>query len=201
MDFLRADHRQWGAATTPLARAERDARGYHTGEACEEAKEETGRPIYAESELDKESLVNRLKVSFKRLTKMLLTEPAVTSFTLWIAFAWAETSTRRRAASTDRWTGILFLFFPSVPQTFEADYGFDTFQSGLVQLAIDVGALIGMLINPIADVLYLKSAKRNPEVLGRPIPEARLYTAIPARCCLHMAFSGTGGHPAHRNTG
>lgn len=75
--------------------------------------------------------------------------------------------------------GILFLFFSSVPQTFSTNYGFDTFQSGLIQLAITVGALIGTLINPVADILYLKSAARNTENPGVPIPEARLYTAIP----------------------
>lgn len=126
-------------------------------------RKETGRPIYAEAELDKESLVNRLKVSFKRPTKMLLTEPVVASFTLWISFAW----------------GILFLFFSSVPQTFSANYGFDTFQSGMIQLAITVGAVIGTAINPLADVLYFQSAKRNTEAANKPIAEARLYTAFP----------------------
>jgi hypothetical protein len=47
---------------------------------------------------------------------MLLTEPVVTFFTLWVSFAW----------------GILFLFFSSVVQTFSTNYGFDTFQTGLV---------------------------------------------------------------------
>lgn len=75
--------------------------------------------------------------------------------------------------------GILFLFFSSVPQKFSANCGFDTFQSGLIQLAITVGALIGTAINPIADMLYPKSAARNTENPGVPIPEARLFTAIP----------------------
>lgn len=53
-------------------------------------RKETGRPIYAEAELDRESLINRLKVSFQRPTKMLLTEFVVSTFTLWISFAWVS---------------------------------------------------------------------------------------------------------------
>jgi hypothetical protein len=126
-------------------------------------RKETGRPIYAESELDKPSIANLLKVSFMRPTKMLISEPVVTFFTLWISFAW----------------GILFLFFSSVVQTFGESYGFGIFQTGLVQLAITVGAVIGTLINPIQDQMYLRTADKNEERPGKPIPEARLYTSIP----------------------
>jgi MFS family permease len=126
-------------------------------------RKDTGRPIYAESELEKTSVLKMLKVSFMRPTKMLLTEPVVIFFTLWISFAW----------------GILFLFFSAVVQTFSDTYGFNTFQTGLVQLALTVGAAIGTLINPIQDWLYLRTASKNKERPGKPIPEARLYTSIP----------------------
>lgn len=126
-------------------------------------RKQTGRPIYVESELEKTNIVNLLKISFMRPTKMLLTEPVVIFFTLWISFAW----------------GILFLFFSSVVQTFSTNYGFDTFQTGMIQLAITVGALIGTLVNPFQDHLYLGTASRNSERPGKPIPEARLYTSIP----------------------
>lgn len=126
-------------------------------------RKETGREIYAESELDKPSVVSLLKISFMRPTKMLLTEPVVTFFTLWISFAW----------------GILFLFFSSVVQTFGDAYGFGIFQTGLVQLAITVGAVIGTLINPLQDWMYLRTANKNTERPGKPIPEGRLYTSIP----------------------
>lgn len=126
-------------------------------------RKETGREIYAESELDQPSVASLLKISFKRPTKMLLTEPVVIFFTLWISFAW----------------GILFLFFSSVVQTFGESYNFGIFQTGLVQLAITVGALIGTLINPLQDWLYLRTAKKNKERPDKPIPEGRLYTSIP----------------------
>ncbi|KAI4943696.1 hypothetical protein J4E86_009661 [Alternaria arbusti] len=130
---------------------------------AQKLRKETGREVYAESELEKPSIASLLKVSFMRPTKMLFTEPVVTFFTLWISFAW----------------GILFLFFSSVVQTFSASYGFGTFQTGLVQLAITVGALIGTLINPLQDWMYLRTASKNQERPGKPIPEGRLYTSIP----------------------
>ncbi|KAJ5937595.1 hypothetical protein N7454_003937 [Penicillium verhagenii] len=106
-------------------------------------REKTGRPIYAEADLD--------------------TTSSLYSFTLWVSFAW----------------GILYLFFSSVSQTYGNNYGWGTFTTGLVQLAISAGAVIGTVINPLQDWIYLRSAKRNREQPGRPIPEARLYTSIP----------------------
>jgi hypothetical protein len=126
-------------------------------------RKSSGRGVYAQSELSKTSVLKMLKISFMRPTKMLLTEPVVTFFTLWISFAW----------------GILFLFFSAVVQTFSDTYGFTTMQTGLVQLALTVGAAIGTLINPLQDWLYLRTASRNTERPGHPIPEARLYTSIP----------------------
>lgn len=130
---------------------------------AQKLRKSTGREIYAESELDKPSIAQLLKVSFMRPTKMLISEPVVIFFTLWISFAW----------------GILFLFFSSVVQTFGEAYGFDSFQTGLVQLAITVGALIGTLVNPLQDWMYLRTARKNEERPGKPIPEGRLYTSIP----------------------
>ncbi|CAG8944416.1 unnamed protein product [Penicillium salamii] len=126
-------------------------------------RKETGREIYAEADLNTTSVWKLMQVSFERPTRMLITEPVVIFFTLWVSFAW----------------GILFLFFSSVAQTFSANYGWGTFQTGLVQLAISVGAVIGTVFNPIQDWIYLNSAKRNRERPGKAIPEARLYTSIP----------------------
>ncbi|OAL03242.1 MFS multidrug transporter-like protein [Phaeosphaeriaceae sp. SRC1lsM3a] len=126
-------------------------------------RKETGKEIYAKSELEKTSVLKMLKISFMRPTKMLTTEPVVIFFTLWISFAW----------------GILFLFFSAVVQTFSETYGFNTMQTGLVQLALTVGAAIGTLVNPLQDWLYLRTASRNKERPGKPIPEGRLYTSIP----------------------
>lgn len=126
-------------------------------------RKSTGQQIYAQSEIGRPSILTLIKLSAYRPVKMLLTEPVVTFFTLWVSFAW----------------GILFLFFSSVVQTFQSAYGFGILQTGLIQLAISVGAVIGTLANPIQDKLYLQSAPRNKERPGKPIPEARLYFAVP----------------------
>ncbi|KAJ5243829.1 hypothetical protein N7489_003925 [Penicillium chrysogenum] len=126
-------------------------------------RKETNLPVYAAAEIDAPSKLRLLKISFQRPTSMLLTEPVVTFFTLWISFAW----------------GILYLFFSSVVQTYSTNYGWGTLSTGLVQLAISVGAIIGTMINPLQDWYYLRSSRRNKEKPGKPIPEARLYTSIP----------------------
>jgi MFS family permease len=126
-------------------------------------RKETGRPVYAAAEIDAPSKLRLLQISFARPTNMLMTEPVVIFFTLWISFAW----------------GILYLFFSSVVQTYSTNYGWGTMATGLVQLAISVGAIIGTIINPLQDWFYFRSARKNTERPGNPIPEARLYTAIP----------------------
>jgi len=118
---------------------------------------------YARSELNKPGMVEALKISFMRPTKMLATEFVVISFTLWVSFAW----------------GILFLFQSSVPLVFSELYGFNTFQTGCIQLALSFGAIVATILNPLQDSLYLKSAQRNLERPGKPIPEARLYFSVP----------------------
>ncbi|KAK2799576.1 hypothetical protein FQN50_008414 [Emmonsiellopsis sp. PD_5] len=129
---------------------------------AQKIRKQTGKPVYAQSEVVASSIWKLLQISFERPARMLLTEPVVIFFTLWISFAW----------------GILFLFFSSVVQTFSANYGFDTFQTGLIQLAISVGALIGTVVNPLQDWLYIRSARYNKQRPGKPLPEARLYTSL-----------------------
>ncbi|KAJ9639541.1 hypothetical protein H2199_006576 [Coniosporium tulheliwenetii] len=126
-------------------------------------RKEGKKNAYARSEIEKDSLAQTIKISFMRPVKMLMTEFVVFSFTMWISFAW----------------GILFLFQSSIPQTFGENYGFDTFQTGLIQLAISAGAVIATIINPLQDRYYLRSRSRNKESPGVPIPEARLYFAVP----------------------
>jgi len=118
---------------------------------------------YSQSELNRLSVWEELKISFARPTKMLLTEFVVIAFTLWVSFAW----------------GILFLFESSIVQVFSTLYGWSMFPTTTVQLALSVGAVIATIINPFQDALYFQSARRNQETPGRPIPEARLNFAVP----------------------
>ncbi|EME84439.1 uncharacterized protein MYCFIDRAFT_203024 [Pseudocercospora fijiensis CIRAD86] len=141
---------------------------------------------YAKSELEKPSIVQALKLSFMRPTKMLISEFVVISFTIWVSFAW----------------GLLFLFQSSVGIVFSELYNFDTFQVTLIQLAVSVGAIIGGAINPLQDRLYFKSARRNAERPGKCIPEARLYFAVPgsilfAASMFWFGWSAYSGHATH----
>ncbi|QDS74989.1 hypothetical protein FKW77_005424 [Venturia effusa] len=124
---------------------------------------EEGRNAWAQSELSSDSLMQNIRTSVTRPVKMLITEPVVIAFTLWVSFAW----------------GILFLFQNSIGQTFSHEYNFTTFQTSLIQIALSVGAIIGTILNPVQDYLYLHSARRNKEEKNTPIPEARLYFAVP----------------------
>ncbi|KAF2862414.1 MFS general substrate transporter [Piedraia hortae CBS 480.64] len=118
---------------------------------------------YAKSELDKTSVWDNIKISFKRPTRMLLTEFVVISFTIWVSFAW----------------GVLFLFQSSIPQVYKSLYGWGMFKTMLIQLALSIGAILATMLNPIQDRLYLRSSARNRERPGRPVPEARLYFSVP----------------------
>ncbi|OJD36188.1 mfs multidrug transporter [Diplodia corticola] len=111
---------------------------------------------YAKAELEKTDVLTSLKISFTRPVKMLATEWVVFLFTLWISFAW----------------GILFLFQSSIVQTLQTNYGFGVMSTGLIQLALSAGALLGTILNPLQDALYLRSASaprnRNRHRPGRP---------------------------------
>ena len=50
-------------------------------------RQQTGRPIYNRSELEMPGVWERFKVFTVRPTRMLVTEPVVTFFTLWVSFA------------------------------------------------------------------------------------------------------------------
>jgi hypothetical protein len=94
---------------------------------------------------------------------MLITEPVVLSFGLWSAFC----------------VGTAFMFTQSIVQVYTGLYSWDYFSTGVVQSAVVVGELLGLLASIYQDELYFASIPKNTETPGRPIPEARLYLSIP----------------------
>jgi hypothetical protein len=110
------------------------------------------------------SLQKFFKETLVRPTRMLCTEGVVLTFGLWSAFC----------------IGIAFMFTQSIVQVYSELYNWTFFETGLVQSAIVIGELIGLLASLYQDRLYFNSAKRNTEHLGHPVPEARLYLSIPA---------------------
>ncbi|KAH7389845.1 multidrug transporter [Pyrenochaeta sp. MPI-SDFR-AT-0127] len=125
---------------------------------------ETGGPVFAKAEKDRTNFSDILRETLIRPTRMLCTEGVVLSFGLWSAFC----------------IGTAFMFTQSIVQVYSKLYGWTFFGTGLVQSAVVVGEVIGLIASVFQDRLYFLSAKRNTETPGLPIPEARLYLSIPA---------------------
>jgi len=92
---------------------------------------------------------------------LLFTEPVLFATTLWSAFSF----------------GTVFLFTQSVELVFASLYGWEEYSTGYVQGAVVIGELLGWLSTLYSTRLYLRSAARNTESPGQPIPEARLYVS------------------------
>ncbi|KAF4544761.1 MFS multidrug transporter [Lasiodiplodia theobromae] len=74
---------------------------------------------------------------------------------------------------------FLFLFQSFIVQSFQTNYSFGVIATGLIQLALSVGTLIGTTVNPVQDTLYLRSSKRSRHDPGLSILEARLSSSVP----------------------
>lgn len=124
----------------------------------------TGVPVYAKAEQEHTLISDILKETLIRPTRMLCTEAVVLSFGLWSAFC----------------VGTAFMFTQSITQVYSSLYNWSFFGTGMVQSAVVLGELVGLLLSLCQDSLYFHSAAKNHESPGRPIPEARLYLSIPA---------------------
>lgn len=96
--------------------------------------------------------------------QLLLAEPVVTSFTLWSGLSF----------------GLVFISTQSIPLVFPRNYGFTTPQNGLLQTSLLIGEVLGFFACLPQNAHYLRSAPRNKDNPGKPIPEARLTASIPA---------------------
>ncbi|RAH78873.1 putative MFS transporter [Aspergillus japonicus CBS 114.51] len=121
-----------------------------------------GQNVYAREELNKQPSHQMLLASIKRPLQLLCTESVIFVSTLWSAFT----------------VGTLYLFTQTVEQVFSGLYGWNAVQAGYVQAAIVVGQCLGWTTCFYSAKLYFDSARRNTEIPGAPIPEARLYTAV-----------------------
>ena len=80
---------------------------------------------------ERASLGKIILASLYRPMNMLFTEPVVFWFSLWLAFSWA----------------VLYLQFESIPLVFEVNHGFSLEQTGLVFIAMSVGAVISTVLS------------------------------------------------------
>ena len=112
--------------------------------------------------------MRELYLAVTRSAVLLTTEPTVTFFTLWSAFAF----------------GLVFISTQSIPLVFGNTYGWQSYSGGLVQAAIGIGQLVGFGACLIQKHIYLKSASNNKEQPGSPVPEAILHLSIPSTLIL-----------------
>lgn len=118
----------------------------------------------AANELPHPKITALLYDAITRPAYLLFTEPVVFFLMLWAAFCF----------------GLVFIATQSIPQVYQANYGFSESASGLIQVSIFVGEAVGFLACLPQNSYYLRSAKRNTVDPGTPIPEARLPLSIPA---------------------
>lgn len=125
-------------------------------------RKQTGKPVYSAEEVDQPPLYKRMYEAVTRPGKLLWSEPVLSCCSLWSGFSF----------------GTVFVFTQSVEQVFTGLYGWSEYQCGYVQGAVVIGEILGWVASLYGSHLFLKSASRNTETPGRPIPEARLYVSV-----------------------
>lgn len=118
---------------------------------------DTGDDRYrAPSELETQSLGQLLHASTTRAFILLVREPVVFFFSLWLAFAWA----------------IIFLFFSVIPLTFQNHHGWSQGVAGLPYISSIMGCFFAFAASVHQQKVYARIREQNG---GIPSPEARLW--------------------------
>ncbi|KAI0123468.1 major facilitator superfamily domain-containing protein [Xylariales sp. AK1849] len=127
---------------------------------AKQLRKATGDERYvAEDDIDTPDIKSMLKASSIRAIHMLVTEPVVFAFGLWIAFCWA----------------VVFLFLSVIPITFSEKRGWSEGVSGLPYISLCVGTTLGW----VAHHLQMRKYNKLREDPNRAVtPEARLYGAM-----------------------
>ncbi|PWY97670.1 MFS general substrate transporter [Testicularia cyperi] len=122
-------------------------------------RKETGDQRYrAPSELEAPSLKALLHASTTRAALLLVSEPVVFFFSLYIAYAWA----------------LIFAFFAAIPIVFQEIHGWNTGNGGLAYIGPLIACFLAFGLSFHGKYLYDRAQTRNN---GVAVPEARLYYA------------------------
>lgn len=113
----------------------------------------------APQEVETESVLAMLNASLVRSIWLLISEPVVLVFGLWIGFAW----------------GVTFLFLSVIPITFSEKRNWGEGVSGLPYISLCIGCTIGFITNGWQ---IKKFKKVRASTGGALVPEARLYGAM-----------------------
>ncbi|SPO29533.1 related to TPO1 - Vacuolar polyamine-H+ antiporter [Ustilago trichophora] len=122
-------------------------------------RNETGDQRYrAPSELEAPSLKALLHASTTRAALLLVSEPVVFCFSLYIAYAWA----------------LIFAFFSAIPIVFQEIHGWGVGNGGLAYIGPLIACFLAFGLSFHGKYLYDRAQARNG---GVAVPEARLYYA------------------------
>ncbi|KAF7597266.1 hypothetical protein BBP40_008108 [Aspergillus hancockii] len=107
------------------------------------------------SDEERESIAKLISISCYRPFHLLLTEPVVFFFSLWVAFSWA----------------VLYLQFIAIPIVFSNNYHFNVEQTGAVFAAVSIGALLSTPVSIYQEKLAMRFGKMSGRnVLGAVFP-------------------------------
>ena len=107
---------------------------------------------------ERSSIAKMVSISLYRPFHLLVTEPVVFFFSLWISFAWS----------------VLYLTFSAIPLVYRTNHNFNTAETGAVFASISIATIVSTIINVYQERVARRffSAKRQ-EFLSTP--EGRLY--------------------------
>jgi MFS family permease len=127
---------------------------------AKELQKVTGDERYvAEDDIYTPDVKSMLKASSVKAIRMLVTEPVVFAFGLWIAFCWA----------------VVFLFLSVIPITFQEKRGWNEGVSGLPYVSLAIGTLLGWAAHHLQMRKY-NALQADPNI--NIVPEHRLYGAM-----------------------
>jgi MFS family permease len=113
----------------------------------------------AEGDIYTPDIQSMLKASSVKAIHMLVTEPVVFAFGLWIAFCWA----------------VVFLFLSVIPITFSEKHGWSEGVSGLPYISLAIGTTLGWMAHHLQMHKFDKLTN-DPNI--SVVPEHRLYGAM-----------------------
>ncbi|KAF4548099.1 Efflux pump-like protein 5 [Elsinoe fawcettii] len=119
------------------------------------------------SDEERSSIVKMISISVYRPFHLLVTEPTVFFFSLWISFSWS----------------VLYLTFGAIPLVFRSLYGFTLDQAGAVFASMSVAAILATILAIYGDK-WMK--KRRPNM--NDTPEGRLYFPCIQSCLLPIGL-------------
>ncbi|KAF2876940.1 major facilitator superfamily domain-containing protein [Massariosphaeria phaeospora] len=115
---------------------------------------------------ERSSITKMVGISLYRPFHLLLTEPVVFWFSLWVAFSWA----------------VLYLTLAAIPLVFQRNHDFSLQQANAVFAAMCLGSILATILS----IYQEKIAKRYGKLVNTP--EGRLYFACVESGCMPIGL-------------